>query len=46
MKLFVVDFFSKTHIDRVTEIRITSISSLPSIICDLTPLKLTYNALT
>jgi len=37
MKLFVVDFFQKTHTDRVTETRITSTSSLLSILRNLTP---------
>jgi len=32
MKLFVADFLQKVHIDRVTETRVTSISSLLSIL--------------
>jgi len=46
MKLFLVDFFQKMRIDRVTETRITSIGSLLSVIRNLTPLQLTYDALT
>jgi len=38
------DFLSKTH--TVTEARVTSISSLLSILGNLTPLQLPYNALT
>jgi len=32
MKLFVADFFQRVHIDRVTETRVTSVSSLLSIL--------------
>ena len=46
MKLFVADFFQKAHIDRVTETRVTSISSLLSVLLNVTPLQLPANALT
>jgi len=40
------DFFQNPHIHRVTQIRVTLISSLLRILCNLTPLHLAYNALT
>jgi len=43
MKCFVADFFQKAHIDRVTEIRVISISLLLNILRNLTPLRLPYN---
>ena len=46
MKLFVADFFQKAHIDRVTETRVTLISSLPTILCNLTAFQLPHTALT
>jgi len=46
IKLFVTGFFEKAHIGRVTETRVTSISSLLRILRNLTPLELPYNALT
>jgi len=35
MKLFEVDFFQKTHIDKVTDTRVTSLSSLLRILRNL-----------
>jgi len=46
MKRFVADFFKKAHIDKVTKTRVTSISSLLSILRNLTPLQLPFDALT
>jgi len=46
MKLSVADFFSKAHIDRDAETRVTSVSSLLGILRDLTPLQFRYNVLT
>jgi len=43
MKLLVADYFSK---HTLTETRVTSINSLPSVLRNLTPLQLPYNALT
>jgi len=46
MILFVADFFQKALLHKVTEARVSSTSSLLSILRNLTPLQLPYNALT
>ena len=46
VKLFLPGIFFKSHIDRVTETRVTSINSLLSILRNVTLLQLPFNALT